>query len=77
MGLPAEKIIAEALQLPGPLRALVAERLIESLDFEESEELSPEWREEIVKRCRDIDEKIVELVPSETVLARAYAALKR
>ena len=77
MGLPAEKIIAEALQLPGPLRALVAERLIESLDFEESEELSPEWREEIVSRCRDIDEKIVELVPSETVLARAYAALKR
>ena len=36
MGLPAEKIIAEALQLPTHLRALVAERLIESLDLEES-----------------------------------------
>jgi hypothetical protein len=77
MGLPAEKIIAEALHLPGPLRALVAERLIESLDFEESEEITPEWREEIVRRCREIDEKIVELVPAETVLAKAYAALKR
>ncbi len=77
MGLPAEKIIAEALHLLGPLRALVAERLIESLDFEESEEINPEWREEIVRRCREIDEKIVELVPSETVLAKAYAALKR
>jgi len=32
MGLPAKKIITEALQLPTPLRALVAERLIESLD---------------------------------------------
>ena len=58
MGLPAEKIIAEALQLPSTLRALVAERLIESLDIEESGEVTPEWREEIVRRCREIDEKI-------------------
>ena len=76
MGLLAEKIIAEALQLPTPLRALVAERLIESLDLEESGEVTPQWREEIVRRCREIDEEMVELIPAETVLARAYAALK-
>jgi len=76
MGHPAEKIIAEALQLPTPLRALVAERLIESLDLEESGEVAPEWREEIVRRCREIDEEMVELIPAETVLARAYATLK-
>ena len=76
MGLPAEKIIAEALQLPAQLRALVAERLIESLDLEESGELTPEWREEIARRCREIDEGIVELIPAETALARAYAALQ-
>ncbi|KAF0221586.1 MAG: addiction module [Geobacteraceae bacterium] len=76
MGLPAEKIIAEALQLPAPLRALVAERLIESLDLEESGEITPEWRDEIVRRCLEIDEEMVELIPAETVLARAYAALK-
>lgn len=76
MGTPAEKIISEALQLPSTLRALVAERLIESLDFTDAAELSPEWRNEIIKRCREIDEKAVELIPAETVLARAYATLK-
>jgi hypothetical protein len=76
MGLPAEKIIAEALQLPSTLRAMVAERLIESLDLEESGELPLEWQEEVTRRCREIDEKMVELVPAETVLAKAYASLK-
>jgi hypothetical protein len=76
MGLPAEKIIAEALQLSTPLRALVAERLIESLDLEESGEVTPEWREEIARRCREIDDELVELLPAETALARAYSALK-
>lgn len=76
MGLPAEKIIAEALQLPSTLRAMVAERLIESLDLEESGELTPEWQEEVARRCREIDERMVELIPAETVLTRAYASLK-
>jgi len=76
MGLPAEKIIAEALQLPTQLRALVAERLIESLDLEESGEVTQEWREEIIRRCKEIDEGLVELIPAETVLARAYSALR-
>lgn len=76
MGLPAEKIITEALQLPTTLRALVAERLIESLDLDESSDISPQWRDEIARRCHEIDAQIVELIPAETVMARAYAALK-
>jgi len=76
MGLPAEKIISEALQLPSTLRALVAERLIESLDLDESGDISPQWREEIARRCHEIDTQLVELVPAETVMARAYATLK-
>lgn len=55
---------------------MVAERLIESLDLEESGELPPEWQEEVTRRCREIDEKMVELVPAETVLVKAYASLK-
>ena len=76
MGLLAEKIITEALQLPTSLRALVAERLIESLDQDESGDISPQWREEIALRCHEIDTQLVELVPAETVMARAYATLK-
>jgi putative addiction module component (TIGR02574 family) len=76
MGLPAEKIIAEALRLPTQLRALLAERLIESLDLKESGEVSPEWREEIIRRCKEIDEGLTELIPAEVVMLRAYSALK-
>ncbi len=76
MGIPAEKIISEALQLPLKLRALVAERLIESLDQTEAEELSPEWHIEIIQRCREIDHNTVELIPARTVFDRAQTSLK-
>jgi putative addiction module component (TIGR02574 family) len=76
MGLPAEKIIAEALELPRSVRALVAERLIESLDFEEPLEISEEWREEIRRRCKEIDEGTAELLDADEVFARLYASLK-
>ena len=75
MGLPAEKIISEALELPRNIRAIVAERLIESLEFDEPLDLSPEWREEIQRRCREIDEGTVELVDANKVFSRLYAAL--
>jgi len=76
MSSSSEKIINEALQLPSVLRAHIAERLIESLDFSDSEGLSPEWRDEIAQRCRDIDEGTVELVPAAKVMEEAYARLK-
>jgi putative addiction module component (TIGR02574 family) len=76
MGLPAETIITEALELPTALRAMIAERLIESLDLDESLELSPEWREEIARRCHEIDEGTAQLIPAETVFKRLYASLQ-
>jgi putative addiction module component (TIGR02574 family) len=76
MGLPAEKIIAEALGLPRSVRALVAERLIESLDFEEPLEITEEWREELRRRCKEIDEGTAELLDADEVFARLYASLK-
>jgi hypothetical protein len=36
----------------------------------------PEWRDEAVRRFREIDEGLVGLIPAEKVLERAYAALK-
>ena len=75
MGLPAERILSEALELPRNIRALVAERLIESLEFDEPIDLSPEWREEVLKRCKEIDEGTVELAGADKVFARLHAAL--
>ena len=76
MSLTAEKLISEALNMPTVLRAFIAERIIESLDRETNEPLSPEWKAEIEKRCREIDENLVSLLDAEEVFNRAYATLQ-
>jgi putative addiction module component (TIGR02574 family) len=75
MGMKADKIIAEALALSPQARAFVAEKLIESLDATPGSEITPAWREEIQKRCREMDENLVELRDAADVFAKAYAAL--
>jgi hypothetical protein len=70
-----EKIVIEVLGLPAQARAFVAEKLIESLDSEPSAELSAEWKEEVRKRCREMDEGRVELRDAQAVFDRAYSAL--
>jgi hypothetical protein len=71
-----DDIMAEAMDLPAPLRAFLAAKLIESLDMDGAAELSSEWKEEIRRRCREIDEGAVRLADAEEALARAYARLK-
>lgn len=75
MSMTADKIVAEALGLSPQARAFVAERLIESLDAAPGGELSAAWREEIRKRCRELDESDVELRAAADVFARAYTSL--
>jgi hypothetical protein len=71
----AEKLVSEALQMPNTIRAFVAERIIESLDFDSDVDLSPEWRAEINRRCREIDESTVALIDGDEVFKKAYARL--
>ena len=70
-----DTIIAEVLSLSPQARAFVAEKLIESLDSEPEIILSSAWREEVRKRCREVDDGLVELRNAEDVFARSYAAL--
>jgi hypothetical protein len=70
-----EKIVSQALGLPSEARAFLAEKLIESLDLEPSAELSAEWKEEVDKRCREVDQGLVELRDLQAVFDRAYSAL--
>jgi len=72
----AEKIVADALALSPQARAFVAERLIESLDATVGGEISPAWREEIQKRCRELDEGLVEVRDAADVFAKAYESLE-
>jgi putative addiction module component (TIGR02574 family) len=62
-----EKVIEKALQLPKDARALLAEKLLESLDYEEEFEVPPEWREEVHRRCRELDGGKARLVPGDQV----------
>lgn len=75
MSTTAEKVVMEALELPAPLRAFVAEKLIESLDAPDSPPLSEAWREEVRRRCAEMDRGAVELADAGKVFAKAYAAL--
>lgn len=71
----AEQIVIEALALSPHARAFVAERLLESLDARPGEALSPAWRDELRKRCREMDNGTVELRNAADVFSKAYAAL--
>lgn len=75
MSTTAERIVTEALALSPPLRAFVAERLIESLDAPDSPALSAAWRQEVRRRCSEMDRGAVELHEAEKVFDKAYAAL--
>ena len=65
-----EDIAEKALKLPANARASLAEILLESLDHEENFLISEEWMNEIQKRCREIDEGKVQLIPAEDALAQ-------
>ena len=50
-----ETIAEQVLKLEPVSRAYIAEILLESLDFEEDFIVSEAWRQEIQKRCNEID----------------------
>ena len=72
----AQDIISEALRLPKQARALLAEKLLESLDAGEEFEVSQEWQEEIRRRCRELDEGKAKLIPSDEVFDEVSRKLR-
>lgn len=65
-----KKLLDDVLSLPDETRAYVAEVLLESLDIGDDFRISDAWRREIDKRCREIDEGKVTLVPGEEAMTR-------
>ncbi len=72
-----EKVEAEALELPRRERALLARRLIASLDGEDEDpaEVGLAWEEEIHRRVEEYRSGAVQPVPASEVFARARARL--
>lgn len=64
-----KKIPKEAMQLESGTRAFIAGTLLERLDFEEDFEVSQACRDEIQRRCEQINRGEVEFIDSDTVMA--------
>ena len=71
-----EQVMKEALSLPSAWRAWLAEKLVESLEFDIDEKLQTHWVSEAKKRRDEIRSGIVQPIPGEEGLARVRQLLE-
>ncbi len=71
-----EQIMKEALTLPSAARALLAEKLVESLEFDVDETLQTLWTDEAKKRRDEVRSGAVSPIPGEEALARVRQLLE-
>jgi putative addiction module component (TIGR02574 family) len=77
MSTTLEQIEAEALALPPEKRARLVDKLWQSLGDTTYLWLDEEWRSEIHRRCRDIDEGKATPVPGDQVMRKARDKLRQ
>jgi putative addiction module component (TIGR02574 family) len=70
-----EQLTEEALSLPNEARALLADRLVESLDPAEDEEVRQLWAAEAKRRRNDVRSGRVKTIPGDEALARVRESL--
>lgn len=70
MSQKSEALISDALQMPDEDRAMIAERLIASLDHEYEQDTELAWQKELQTRIDEIDNGNVTCVPWEQVRTR-------
>jgi putative addiction module component (TIGR02574 family) len=70
MGTMVESLLNQALQMPAQDRAVIAERLISSLDTEIDQEVEIAWQQEVQRRVEEVDKGVVACIPWEQVLPR-------
>ncbi|HEX7721621.1 MAG TPA: addiction module protein [Pyrinomonadaceae bacterium] len=68
MPLTLDQITEEAMQLPAGSRAQLADKLVESLQSEEPDEIQRLWSAEAIRRRDEIRSGQVEPIPGEQVL---------
>ena len=77
MPLTLEQLAEEAMQLPVTSRALLADKIVESLDFAEADEIRRVWAEESVRRRDEIRSGKVKPLPGEQVVAEVRRLVGR
>jgi putative addiction module component (TIGR02574 family) len=77
MSLTVEQIAEEALALPSEARALLADRLVESLEPAEDSYIQQLWAAEARRRRDDVRSGRVQTIPGVEALARVRQAFTR
>ncbi len=77
MPITVEQIAEEALALPSEARALLADRLVESLDPAEDGYIRQLWVKEALRRIEDVRSGSVATIPGEAAFAQVNAAIGR
>lgn len=77
MPLTLDQLSQEAMQLPPASRALLAERMVESLDAGERDEVERAWAAEAIRRRDEVRSGRVQPISGEQVLAEVRNAVGR
>lgn len=77
MHMTVEQIADEALALPSEARALLADRLVESLDPAEDGYVRQLWMREAKRRVDEVRSGEVRTVPAEAAFAEVRQAIAR
>jgi len=72
-----DEIANEALKLPGEARALLADRLVGSLDAGGVNQFDELWAAEAKRRLDEVRQGLVETIPGDEALARVMRSVGR
>jgi len=77
MPLTLDQLADEAMQLPAESRALLAERIVESLDIAQTDEIRRLWAAEAIRRRDEVRSGRVKPIPGDEVLAEVRRIVGR
>jgi len=77
MPLTLDQLADEAMQLPSASRALLAERIVESLDLAQTDEIQRLWAAEAIRRRDEVRSGHVQPIPGDEVLAEVRRIVGR
>ena len=77
MSMTIDQLAEEALALPSDQRALLADRLVESLDAAEASRNDRLWATEAKRRRDEVRNGVVQTIPGDEALARVRRSLGR
>jgi hypothetical protein len=77
MPLTLDQLAEQALQLPAESRALLADRLVESLDLAQPDELLRLWSSEAIRRRDEIRSGRIKPIEGEQALAEVRRIVGR